>query len=152
MGDRTPMAIDQPTSSMRLQLADSPERRAHVLLFLVFLGGYAILIAWFKYVDVYHAHFSSAGVLIFLSNVFRVLFIFYLFWIVQATGATLLRLLARCRPDALGTLDYLALTFFAGVGPWHAVLLAVGYSNLLNAGVMVILTAPMVALSFLEFH
>ena len=64
----------------------------------------------------------------------------------------LLRLPGRCDPDALGTLDYLTLTFFAGVGPWHAVLLAVGYSNLLNAGVMVILTAPMVALSFLEFH
>src|SRR2546425_6772429 len=108
------MAIDQPTLSIRLQFADSQDRRTHVLLFLLFFGGYAVLIAWFRFVDVYHTHFSSTGVLICLNNLFRVLFIFYLFWIIQATGAILLRLLYRFDLDAIGTLDYLALTFFAG--------------------------------------
>src|SRR5215831_17989683 len=144
------MAIDQSTPSVPLPVADSPDRRADILLFLLLVAGYAALVAWFKYVDIYHTHFSSTGVLIFLNNVFRLLFIFYLFWIVQATGALLLRLLRRLDPGSLGTLDYLALTFFAGTGAWHALLLAIGYANLLNTGVMVILTAPAVALSALE--
>ena len=55
--------------------------------FLIYMGGYAALLAWFKLVDVYHAHFASKGLIVVAYNVFRVLFIFYLFWIVYAAGA-----------------------------------------------------------------
>ena len=122
-----------------------------MLRFVLYFGGFVALITWFKYVDVYHSHFSAA-VLVLLNNLFRVLFIFYLFWIVQTVGAILLRSLGDLQPDTVGTLDYLALTFFAGTGPWHVVLLAVGYANLLNARVMVVLTVPVVALSFRELR
>jgi hypothetical protein len=130
----------------------APSRRADVLRFVLYFGGFVALITWFKYVDVYHSHFSDAGVLVLLNNLFRVLFIFYLFWIVQTVGAILLRSLGDLQPDTVGTLDYLALTFFAGTGPWHVALLAVGYANLLNATVMVVLTVPVVALSFRELR
>jgi hypothetical protein len=109
---------------------------ARVFHFLLYFGGYVALLIWFKYVDIYHTHFSDAGSLVLLRNLFRVLFIFYLFWIVQTVGAILLRILGVADANVLGTRDYLALTFFAGTGPWHVVLLAVGYANLLNAGVM----------------
>jgi hypothetical protein len=135
---------------MRRSFIPAASRKREVLLFLLLVGGYATLLAWFRYADVYHTHFSSTGLLPFLNNGFRVLFIFYLFWIVQAVGAAFLRLFGECHPDAIGTLDYLALTFFAGTGPWHVVLLAVGYLSLLNAPVMLVLTAPIVALSFRE--
>jgi hypothetical protein len=130
----------------------APSRRADVLRFVLYFGGFVALITWFKYVDVYHSHFSEAGVLVFLNNLFRVVFIFYFFWIVQTVGAILLRSLGDIQPDTVGTLDYLALTFFAGTGPWHVVLFAVGYANLLNAKVMVVLTVPVVALSFRELR
>jgi len=130
----------------------APSRRADVLRFMLYFGGFVALITWFKYVDFYHSHFSDTGVLVLLNNLFRVLFIFYLFWIVQTVGAVLLRSLGDLQPDTFGTLDYLALTFFAGTGPWHVVLFAVGYANLLNAGVMVVLTVPVVALSFRELR
>jgi hypothetical protein len=146
------VSIDRPISSTRPQLARASGRRADILLFLLFCSGYAALLAWFKYVDVYHTHFSSTGVLVFLNNLFRLLFIFYLFWMIQAAGAAVLRLVGGRDRDALAPLDYLALTFFAGAGPWHVVLLAVGYSSLLNAPVMVILTTPIVALSFGELR
>src|SRR5256885_6967082 len=107
------MIINRLTPSVRLWHVHALGRRAEVLLFLLFFGGYAALIAWFKYVDVYHTHFSSTGVLVLLNNVFRVLFIFYLFWIVQAVGAAFLRRFGECNPNTIGTLDYLALTFFA---------------------------------------
>src|SRR5947208_1797381 len=86
-------------------------RTTVLLRFLLFLGGYAALIAWFMYVDVYHTHFSDAGVVILLHHLYRVLFVFYLFWIVQAVGAVFLRVFGKVDPCALGTLDYLALTF-----------------------------------------
>ena len=130
----------------------APCRRADVLRFVLYFGGFVALITWFKDVDVYHSHFSEAGVLVFLNNLFRVVFIFYFFWIVQTVGAILLRSLGDIQPDTVGTLDYLALTFFAGTGPWHVVLFAVGYANLLNAKVMVVLTMPVVALSFRELR
>ncbi|MEA2950799.1 MAG: hypothetical protein QOJ96_319 [Alphaproteobacteria bacterium] len=120
-------------------------------LFLLFFGGYAALVAWFKYVDVYHAHFSDSGALVLVNNLFRVLFVFYLFWILQSAGAILLRW-AGLHRERTGTLDYLALTCFAGTGPWHVVLLAIGYLNLLNMPMMVILTAPAVAFSFSELR
>jgi hypothetical protein len=131
--------------------APAGARATALLWFLLFFGGYAALIAWFKTVDVYHAHFSDPGILLLVNNLFRVLFVFYLFWIVQAAGAILLRLFSL-QPNAVGALEYLALTFFAGTGPWHLALLAIGYANLLNAPVMVMLTAPMVALSFRELR
>ncbi|MEA2904151.1 MAG: hypothetical protein QOI12_1538 [Alphaproteobacteria bacterium] len=143
--------MSRPTS-ICLRFTDVRGWRAEIIPFLLFVGGYVALVAWFKSVDVYHTHFSDPGVLVLINNAFRVLFIFYLFWIVQAAGALLLRLLGGPEPEAVGTLDYLALTFFAGTGPWHVVLLAVGYANLLNVPVMMILTLPMVALSFRELR
>jgi hypothetical protein len=140
------------TSSIPVRLADALGRRADGLLFLLFFGGYAALIAWFKHVDVYHTHFSSTGVIVLLHNLFRVLFIFYLFWMIQAVGAALLRFAGGLDRSALGTLDYLALTFFAGAGPWHVVLFTLGYLSLLNVPAIVMLTAPAVALSFRELR
>src|ERR1700694_5404790 len=113
------MIINRLTPSFRLWLAHALGRRAEILIFLLFFGGYAALIAWFKYVDVYHTHFSGTGVVVLLHHLFRLLFIFYLFCMVQAVGACLLRLADGPNPRVLGTLDYLALTFFAGAGPWH---------------------------------
>lgn len=92
---------------------------ARVFHFLLYFGGYVALLIWFKYVDIYHTHFSDAGSLVLLRNLFRVLFIFYLFWVVQTVGAILLRILGVADANVLGTGDYLALTFFAGTGPWH---------------------------------
>jgi hypothetical protein len=146
------MPTDHLIAPIHLRLVHALGGTGNFIRFLLFFGGYVALIAWFKYVDVYHAHFSDTGVLVLLNNLFRVLFIFYLFWIVQAAGAVLLRLLGGPQPNAIGTLDYLALTFFAGTGPWHVVMLAVGYLNLLNAPVIATLTAPVVALSFRELR
>src|SRR5262249_26181741 len=148
---RTRMTINQPIPSIRLRVVPA-SGRSDIILFLLYIGGYAALVAWFRYIDVYHTHFSDTGILVFLDNLFRLLFVFYLFWIVQAVGAVFLRLFGECNPRALGTLGYVALTFFAGAGPWHVVLLAVGYLGLLNAPVMMVLTAPIAALSFREFR
>src|SRR5215211_760471 len=112
--------------------------RAGVLIsFLAYVAGYCALVAWFKWVDVYHAHFAAAGPLVLTYNAFRVLFIFYLFWIVHAAGALLLRAVAGNTGKSVSPLEHLALSFFAGAGVWHVALLALGYLNLYTVPVAV---------------
>ena len=119
-----------------------------------FVGCYLATVGWFKWVDVYHAHFAADGALVVAYNFFRVLFAFYLFWLIAAPGAMLLRALARAQGKAsfgLGAADAVPLNFFAGAGLWHLVLLALGYLNLYTVPIAVCLTVPTVAASFFEF-
>src|SRR5215212_9851051 len=116
--------------------------------FLAYLGSYCALVAWFKLVDVYHAHFATAGPLVLAYNAFRVLFIFYLFWIVHAAGALVLRAIDRDATHSVSSLEHLVLSFFAGAGVWHVALLVLGYLNLYTVSVAVGITLPFVALSF----
>ena len=114
---------------------------------LLFTTGYACVLLWFYGVDVYHKHFSETGPLVLAHNFFRVLFIFYLFWMVHAAGTFLLQLVAKNLAGD-GPLDRLALGFFAGTGVWHLALLVLGYFNLYTWTVAVAITLPVVALSY----
>src|SRR5262245_11909822 len=114
--------------------------------FLLYLGGYAALLAWFKLVDGYHAHFASKGLTVVVYNAFRVLFIFYLFWIVYAAGALALRRLGKF--SDLRTIQRLVLGFFAGTGLWHVVLLALGYLNLYTVPLAIAITTPAIIYAY----
>lgn len=61
---------------------------------LFFTIPYFLLVAWFHVVEVYYRHFSTTGPLLFIYNCARVLFIFYLFWMVETVGLALLRAVA----------------------------------------------------------
>ncbi len=112
----------------------------------MFVGGYIAALAWFKLVDVYHAHFATKGMVVLTYNVFRLLFIFYLFWIVYAAGALVLRRLGRF--SELQTIERLALGFFAGAGLWHIALLALGYLNFYTVPVAIAITVPAVIYAY----
>ena len=114
--------------------------------FLIYMGGYAALLAWFKLADVYHAHFASKGLIVVAYNIFRVLFIFYLFWIVYAGGALVLRRLGKF--SELQTIERLVLGFFAGAGLWHIALLVLGYLNLYSVPVAIAITVPAVIYAY----
>jgi hypothetical protein len=77
-------------------------RRCSVAWMMIYLAGYVTLLAWFKWVDVYHSQFATTGLTIAIYNVFRVAFIFYLFWIVHAVGTIMLRLFVN--RDRIGVL------------------------------------------------
>ena len=123
-------------------------RARTVLGFVAFVGGYLLLIVWFKAVDVYHLHFATAGPLVVAYNAFRVLFAFYLFWIVYGAGAVVSRAVAGSTWRGLGILDRLALGSFAGAGVWHIVLLILGYAKAYTFPLLLALTLPVLALSF----
>ncbi len=116
--------------------------------FVAFLGGYVALILWFKWVDVYYLHFATSGPLILVYNALRAVFAFYLFWIVQAPGTLLLRLVAGSAYENIHWLDRLALGFLAGTGIWHVALLVLGLAGFYTVMVAISLTVPAVALAF----
>jgi hypothetical protein len=114
--------------------------------FLIYMGGYGAFLTWFKLADVYHTHFASKGLIVVVYNAFRVLFIFYLFWIVYAAGALALRRLGKF--SELPTIERLVLGFFAGTGVWHVALLALGYLNLYTVPVAIAITVPAVIYAY----
>ncbi|WP_316168984.1 MULTISPECIES: hypothetical protein, partial [unclassified Bradyrhizobium] len=119
---------------------------------VTYLAGYAALIVWFKLFDVYNAHFSEGGAIVALYSVFRIAFIFYLFWMVHAVGRLILRLFG-CREDDSGdALGSLVICFFAGTGIWHLVMLGLGFLNLYKPAVVIVITAPIVCLGFFDLR
>jgi len=147
----SPVGAEDPT---RLAGATSRLSGSEIAGFCAFVGCYLAIVGWFKWVDVYHNHFATDGALVVAYNFFRVLFGFYLFWIISAPGAFLIRAVERGRVKASlapGTADAVSLNFFAGAGIWHLVLFALGYLNLYTVPVALCLTVPAVALSFFDF-
>ena len=115
---------------------------------LVFALPYVALLVWFHGVDVYHRHFAEPGLIVIAYNGFRVLAIFYLFWIVATAGLLLLRIVARQELDQIGVFERLALGFFSGAGIWHVVMLALGYLDLYTVPAAIVVTLPLVILSY----
>lgn len=124
-------------------------RVADVAGFLLYVGTYVGLIAWFKWFDVYHTRFEIPGRAVIVYNLFRVLFIIYLFWMVHAVGTVVLRLIAGREPIG-GYLERLALGFFAGTGIWHVAMLVLGFLGLYKVEVAAAVTLPLVALSYVN--
>lgn len=119
--------------------------------FFIYVAGYAAILVWFKWFDVYHAHFDTTGTIVVIYNSCRALFIFYLFWIVATAGSLTLRL-AFGKPKGLDALEYQVLSFFSGAGIWHFSMLVLGYLNLYTVPVAIALTLPFVALSWPHFR
>jgi hypothetical protein len=114
--------------------------------FFAYFGGYIALLAWFKVIDVYHAQFATKGLVVATYNAFRVLFVFYMFWIVYAAGAFALRRLGKFpEPHAI---ERFVLGFFAGAGLWHIALLALGYLNLYIVPAAIMVTVPAVIYAY----
>ena len=63
--------------------------------FIAFVAVYVAILLWFKYVDIYHQEFSTAGLQVAVYNLCRILYIFYLFWIVYQAGNFLLTRVAK---------------------------------------------------------
>jgi hypothetical protein len=109
---------------------------------------YALLLAWFHGVDVYHRHFSTPGFIVLVYNGLRLLFAVYLFCMVAAAGLLLLRAIARRAFEEIGPLERLALGFFAGSAIWEVALFILGYLDLYIVPVAIAVTLPMVVVAY----
>jgi hypothetical protein len=125
-------------------------RYANFSAALLFALPYMLLLVWFHGVDVYHQHFSQLGLIVFAYNCFRLLFIFYLFWMVETVGLWLLRIVAGKALAHIATLERLVLGFFTGAAVWHLAMLVFGYLNLYTFRVAVIISLPLVVLSYAD--
>ena len=117
---------------------------------LIFCFPYVAFLFWFHYTDVYHRHFSESGAIVLLYNCFRTIFVFYLFWIIETPGILLLRTIARTELAQLGVLERFAAGFLTGSGIWHVGMFGLGYLNLYTLPTAIVLTVPLVFLSYDE--
>ena len=124
-----------------------PRQFWNIVGFCIYVAGYAAVLAWFKWIDVYHAHFEATGPLVLVYNIARAIFIFYLFGIISIAGSLALRV-AVGRPKGLDGLEHYVLSFFTGAGIWHVAMLALGYLNLYTVPAAISVTLPFVALSW----
>ena len=119
---------------------------------LLYVGAYWFTFLWFKTIDVYHDHFFATGGVGLANNALRILFIFYLFWIVYTPGRWLIDRIAGQRGSAANGVAGLALGFMAGTGIWHLTMLALGFLDLYRPWVAMALTLPIVVLSVPNFQ
>lgn len=111
-------------------------------------GGYAALIFWFAWADVYGAHFFDHGGLVALYNVLRIVFAAALAWLVYAPGAVILAMAAGFSAvRSLRPGERYALGFFTGAGFWHLLLFAVGFAGGYTRPVAIALTVAVLVLS-----
>jgi hypothetical protein len=114
----------------------------------LFAVPYVALLFWFHDVDVYHKHFSATGLLIFAYNACRLVFCFYLFWIVEAAGSSLLRLTASKEFAETAHFERIVLSFFTGAGIWHVGMIILGYLSLYTLPAAIIITLPLVCAAY----
>jgi hypothetical protein len=111
-------------------------------------GGYAALIGWFWWADVYNAHFFDRGGLLALYNVLRIVFAAVIAWVIYAPGMGLLALVAgSAAMRSLRPGERYALGFFAGAGLWHVVLFGIGFAGGYTKPVALGMTLAAIALS-----
>jgi hypothetical protein len=112
------------------------------------IGGYAALICWFAWADIYGSHFFDHGGLVALYNVLRIVFAAALAWLVYAPGAVILAMAAGF--EAVRSLrpgERYALGFFTGAGFWHLLLFGVGFAGGYTRPVAIALTLAVLVLS-----
>jgi len=116
------------------------------LIWIGFLG-YALLLVYFNFIDIYHYYFFTKGSLVVAYNIVRLLFIFYLMLLFYATGDFFLRAMMRNNYRNIMTLDNALLAFFSGLGLWHIVLLFIGFAGLYTRALMAAMTLLLFAAS-----
>jgi hypothetical protein len=142
------LASDTGAVALEASSAMRAQSRRLTGAFFLFMGGYIALLAWFRLVDVYHAHFSETGILLLGNTIFRILFIFYLIWIAVGAGTFLIKADKSPGIHPNDAAELLTLTFFAGAGLLQVAVFAIGNAPVLNSATMMLLTLPLVAVSF----
>jgi len=111
------------------------------LISLIFLvGGFLALVAGFSSVDLYHKHFFDHGSVFLFYNASRIVFAFFLMWIIYAVGYAILFIATPTRTlQEFTSMERFIFGFGTGIGFWHGLLLACGVLNLYYQSVMVVL-------------
>ncbi len=120
--------------------------------FIIYCLLYLMLVLWFGLIDVYHTHFFSGSRWLYLGyNIFRIIYLFYLSFILFFIGRTLLRLLERRGVVInLKLVDEFVLCFFSGGSILALFMFSIGYCNLFYRSCAILITSPLVILSYAD--
>jgi hypothetical protein len=115
----------------------------------LFVLVYAVMMCWFRYVQVTESYyFSGPGILLALNNVFRTLYIVYFALMLWATGRFVLAFLdKRAGPLRLSKLDHFIASFITGAALLTGLIFAGGFLNLYHRSLAILLNAGCVLLA-----
>ena len=114
---------------------------------LAFNVVFIVTLIYFRSINVYKNNFFSSGIT-FPYNIFRIVFIFYLFGIIVTPGYLVLKAVGPAESfQRLPPAARLTMSFFCGAALWHVLLLVLGFLDLYHYPVAVTLSVPAVALT-----
>jgi hypothetical protein len=113
-----------------------------------FLGLFLYINLWFFTHDVWSTHIDDVSLGV-PHTILRLIFVFYLLWIVYWVGTTLLRFLERGGEFIVtGFIERMILGFFTGAAIIRIGMLLLGYANLYYRLTVVLIILPILLLSF----
>lgn len=123
------------------------------LLSFFFLIGFLAIVGWFNIVDVYHTHFFEHSIIVFIYNLFRIIFMFYVTWILYFSGYLLLSASTpHWIPQRFTFSERIILSFGTGIGFWHLLMLILGIANLYYSSLLAVLCFLVLTASLSHFH
>lgn len=115
----------------------------------VFSAVYVLLVLWFQKVDVWNRYFAEAGSVYPLYHLFRVAFLLFFAWITYSAGKPLFAFVMKGREDfRLDGLNTFLVSSFAGASLLTLVMFLLGLLKAYYTATAVLLTAPIVFLSY----
>jgi hypothetical protein len=127
-------------------------RIADLISIFLLLGVFVAVVLWFDFVDFYHRHFFSRGVIVIADNAARTAFVLLLSWLIYAPGAGIAAMvLPMERRARVSPAEWAVLGFGIGVGLWHLGMLILGVVDLYYRGIMVALALMILLASASHF-
>src|SRR5262245_41247922 len=110
---------------------------------LLALAGFFVTTCYVRSVDVFIADFATTGMRMLWYNFFRVVFLFYISWLLAGAGWLLLDLLRwRGMTFQLARVDHWLLGFFLGAALVTLVMVPLGFLNLYYPVAAYVLSVP----------
>ena len=109
-------------------------------------------ISWIHHHNIYYEHFFESGLNIFVYNLCRFIFVFFLLWVIYAAGNFFTSIFISQLRARYSLVERLILGFVTGFAFWHVLLLILGLSNLYYPSVMIYLCVVILILSGNNFR
>jgi len=119
---------------------------------IVFTSIYLFVIYWFQSVDVWNKHFAEPGSVYIFYNLFRIIFLLYFAWILFSLGKSFLIFIKTKQGEfQLDSLHMFLASSYIGASFLIVVIFILGFLKLYYVATALIITAPIIFLSYKDF-
>ncbi len=119
---------------------------------VLFALSYLFVVGWFQFVNVWEKHFADPGFVYIVYHLFKVVFLLFIAWLIYYSGRVLFGYFMKKREYAgWSGIDAFLISSFLGAALWTVVMFFLGLSKLYYLSTVLILTVPVIFLSYPDF-